>query len=139
MAYNTITIHCHNLNHLRNFKQKVIPKLNIIKTGIDKLERLCKQASSAKPYYLYLQLQRKDDIVEQFETYDSAVDLKDIDFAWDQLITDEDVLVEAGYPQDLLEKWIKDGVIQPFSPRGNKRHFYSKDVFVATVHHVLQT
>lgn len=107
--------------------------------GIDKLEKLCKQASSANPYYLYIQLQRKGDIVEQFETSDSAVDLKDIDFAWDQLITDEDELVEAGYPQVLLEKWIKDGVIKPFSPRGNKCHFYSKDIFVATVHPVLPT
>lgn len=77
--------------------------------------------------------------MEQFETSDSTVDLKNIKFTWDQLITDEDELVEAGYPKDLLEEWIKDGIIQPFSPRGNKRHFYSKDVFIATVHHVLRT
>ncbi|KXA46408.1 MULTISPECIES: hypothetical protein [Staphylococcus] len=77
--------------------------------------------------------------MEQFEASDSAVDLEDINFAWDQLITDEDELVEAGYPQGLLEEWIEDGVIKPFSPKGNKRHFYSKDVFVATVHHVLRT
>lgn len=75
--------------------------------------------------------------MEQFETSESTVDLENINFAWDQLITDEDELVEAGYPQDLLELWIKDGIIKPFSPRGNKRHFYSKDVFVATVHHGL--
>ncbi|MDK7925770.1 MAG: hypothetical protein QP798_00580 [Staphylococcus simulans] len=42
--------------------------------------------------------------MEQFEASDSAVNLEDINFAWDQLITDEDELVEAGYPQGLLEE-----------------------------------
>ncbi|UXV35073.1 hypothetical protein MUA90_00535 [Staphylococcus sp. IVB6181] len=84
-------------------------------------------------------MRRKGDMLEQYLTSESKVDLRDINFAWDQLITDEDELVEAGFPLTLLEKWIEEGSIVPFFPKGAKRHFYSKDVFIATVHHVLHS
>lgn len=45
--------------------------------------------------------------------------------------------MEAGYPSLLLEEWITNNQLKPFSEQGGKRHFYTKDVFKLTVYHVL--
>ncbi|WP_240624903.1 hypothetical protein [Staphylococcus debuckii] len=71
--------------------------------------------------------------LDQNEASEFMIDLRDINMSWDQLITDEDELVEAGYPQSLINHWIENGMIASFSPNnGGIKHFYTQDVFKAT-------
>ena len=53
--------------------------------------------------------------MDQYEASEFMIDLRDINMSWDQLITDEDELVEAGYPQPLINHWVENGMIASFS------------------------
>lgn len=63
----------------------------------------------------------------------NLIDLRKAENLWDQLITDEDELLENGYPLEIITDWIAQGEIVPISEHGGVRHFYTKHVFEATV------
>ncbi|CAM3130934.1 MULTISPECIES: hypothetical protein [Staphylococcus] len=71
------------------------------------------------------------------EHFDIALDPKELNIDWDKATVDEEELLEAGYPLALLVNWIENNIIAPFSVENSKRHFYTKEVFKATVYHVM--
>ncbi|MEJ7490146.1 hypothetical protein [Staphylococcus pettenkoferi] len=73
----------------------------------------------------------------KFEENNIQIDPKEIDLDWSQLITDEQKMLEAGYPLELIAHWVDNNILEPFSV-DNQRQFYTQDVFKATVYQAME-
>ncbi|MCG3400223.1 hypothetical protein [Staphylococcus massiliensis] len=60
-----------------------------------------------------------------------------ITLEWTNLITDELEMVAEGIPEALVDQWLEDGTLIPFAKKDGLRHFYTKDVWRATIGQVL--